>query len=211
MAFFGLFKSSKVRDAELKTRVRQASNRIDQFIRQLKLQSNRYNGLAKRSFELGDMDQFRDMGIRYLKCLDAMNRWQRYQVRLSAMELQKNEVRTTREFLQGMNALTSSILTGVDTAEVAKVAQDMDLAESRCDELEAALASALDEQVGGVWEAQEEPDRQTPLLSNDRSSENAAPLQDSKQLSTQSRRSSETDPDKQYWSALDSIRQSIQQ
>ena len=148
MAFFGLFKSNSTREAELKLRVRQAAAKIEQFIRQLKSQAKQYENLARKAFNLGDEIHLREMGMRYFKCLNTVNHWQRYQVKLNAMELQRNEVKTTKEFLTGMNSLTSSILNGVNPEEIAKVANDMERAQFKCEELEQTLAIAMNDHAG---------------------------------------------------------------
>lgn len=217
MAFFGLFKTAEVREAELKSRVRLGTNRINQFVRQLTTQSKQYSRLARKSFDLGDTAQFREMGVRFLKCLDAINRWQRYQIKLNAMELQRNEVRTTKEFLQSMNSLTSSILEGVSTDEIANVARDMELAESKCEELEQNLKVSMEDHLGFVCDSDEVFD--PPSLESEAVGSSAAEL---KTLQLESGSTWKNQPestndsvaeseskDIQFWKAIHGIREAI--
>ena len=147
MAFFGLFKTRAERDSELKTRVRQGTLRIRKFVSQLTRQGEEYAVLARRASELDDQSQFRKLGCGYLKCRETINRWERYLVSLRALELQKNEAEATREFLASMNALTSAILTGVRPEDVAHMTAEMEQAQDRSEQLEDALAGALEDVV----------------------------------------------------------------
>ncbi len=150
MAFFGLFKSRQEREAELKTRVRQGTMRIQKFVSQLSKQAENYAALARRAYDLDDQEQFRQLASGYLQSLETINRWERYMVKLKALELRRHESDATREFLSSMNALTSSILNGVKPEDVSALSADMDAAMERSDELSEALADALEDSVTHV-------------------------------------------------------------
>ncbi len=150
MAFFGLFKSRQEREAELKTRVRQGTMRIQKFVSQLSKQAEHYSALARRAYDLDDQEQFRQLATGYLKSLETINRWERYMVKLKALELRRHESEATHEFLSSMNALTSSILHGVKPEDVAALSADMDAAMERSDELSESLADALEDSVNHV-------------------------------------------------------------
>ncbi|MBL8814087.1 MAG: hypothetical protein JNM43_28220 [Planctomycetaceae bacterium] len=150
MAFFGLFRSREERDAELRTRVRQGTMRIQKFVNQLRRQAETYASLARRAFDLDDQEQFRQLAAGYLQSLETINRWERYMVKLKALELRRHETEATREFLTSMNALTSSILNGVRPEDVAALNMDMEAATQRSEELSEALADAMDESITHV-------------------------------------------------------------
>jgi len=143
MVFFRILKSKAERDFELKSKLRQANNKIDHHVRKLVNQAVRYKELCERAFSLHDHEQFADLAKRYHQVLAAYNRWQRYQLKLNAMELQRDEVRATEEFLSGIGALTQSILQGVSPAEVQRVAKDIELAEHKCQELEQSMTDHM--------------------------------------------------------------------
>lgn len=147
MAFFGLFKSRQQRELELKTGVRQGMMRIQRFVSQLSKQAETYAALARRAYDLDDQEQFRHLASGYLQSLETINRWERYMVKLKALELRRHESEATREFLSSMNALTSSILNGVKPEDVAALSADMEAAMERSDELSDALADALEDSV----------------------------------------------------------------
>jgi|SanBayMetagenome_1026888.scaffolds.fasta_scaffold34243_1 hypothetical protein len=150
MGLFGILKSKAERDFELKSRLRQANNKIEHHVRKLELQCGRYLDFARRAFDLQDAVQFSDLAKRYYQTLASRNRWQRYQLKLNSMELQRDEVRATEEFLSGIGALTQAILQGVDPKEVKKVARDIELAESKCQELDQSMTENMFEVLGPV-------------------------------------------------------------
>ena len=150
MALFGILKSKAERDFELKSRLRQANNKIEHHVRKLELQCSRYLEFARRAFDLQDATQFADLAKRYYQTLASRNRWQRYQLKLNSMELQRDEVRATEEFLSGIGALTQAILQGVDPKEVERVARDIEMAENKCHELDQAMTENMFEVLGPV-------------------------------------------------------------
>jgi len=147
MSFFGLFKTKQERDAELKTRVRQGSMRIQKFVSQLSKQAESYAALARRAYDLDDQEQFRQLASGYLQSLETINRWERYMIKLRALELRRHETEATREFLSSMNALTSSILNGVKPEDVMALSVDIDAATERSEELSEALADSMEDSV----------------------------------------------------------------
>lgn len=150
MAFFGLFKSRQQREAELKTRVRQGTIRIQKFVSQLSKQAETYATLARLAYDLDDQQQFRQLASGYLHSLETINRWERSMVKLKALELRRHESEATREFLSSMNTLTSSILNGVKPEDVSALMADLDAAIERSDELSEALADVLEDSVAHV-------------------------------------------------------------
>ena len=167
MTFFGLFKSREERDAELRTRVRQGTMRIQKFVNQLSRQAETYATLARRAHDLDDQEQFRQLAAGYLQSLETINRWERYMVKLKALELRRHETEATREFLLSMNSLTSSILNGVRPEDVAALSMDMEAATQRSEELSEALADAMEESVTYVDGANSlQPDFLTQSLSS---------------------------------------------
>ena len=143
MAFLKLFKSKAERDFELKSKLRQAYHKIEQHVRKLDTQRQKYLGLARKAFELRDMTQFADFARRYHHTQVVSNRWQKYQLKLSAMDIQRDEVQATEEFLSGIGALTQAILRGVKPEEVQRVARDIEMAEERCVELEQTMEEQM--------------------------------------------------------------------
>jgi hypothetical protein len=150
MAFFGLFKSRHTREAELRSRVRQGTMRIHKFVSRLSKQADDYSTLARRAYDLDDQEQFRQLASGYLQCRETINRWERYMIKLRSLELRKNEAEATREFLSSMNALTSAILNGVRPEDLSTLNSDMEAALERSEELDEALAGALDDSVNRI-------------------------------------------------------------
>ncbi len=187
MTFFGLFKSPAHRKAELKTRVRQASIKINKFVNRLSVQSNEYATLARRAFDLNDQMQFRQLAASYLQSQDGINRWQRYLIKLKTLELRQQEVDATQEFLSGMNALTNSIMNGVKPEEILAVTSDMQAAFDRSEQLENVLEIALDDVCTHVDNAD------LSLLDSLESGKLLSPLSDSEKQESE----------KEFWSAME--------
>lgn len=150
MAFFGMFRTRRERDEDLRLRVRQGTLRIQKFISRLNRQAEEYRSLARRAFDLDDQQQFRQLASGFLQCCETINRWERYIVRLRSLELRKQESEATQEFLSSMNALTTAILDGVRPEDVAGLTSQMEAALQRSEDLEEALADAMDEAVTRV-------------------------------------------------------------
>ncbi|MEY4566832.1 MAG: hypothetical protein RLY14_1802 [Planctomycetota bacterium] len=143
MAFLNIFKSKAERDRELKSKLRQAHNKIEQHVRKLFVQEQKYLGLAKKAHDLRDKTQFGEYATKYYSTQRTSNRWKKYQLKLSAMEIQRDELRATEEFLSGISSLTQDILRGVKPEEIQRVAQDIQLAEERCTQLEEAMETEM--------------------------------------------------------------------
>jgi hypothetical protein len=154
MAFLHILKTKAERDFELKSKIRQANNKIDSHVRKLVIQCQKYLFLARRAFDLQDQRQFAELALRYHQAISARNRWQRYQLKLDAMELQRDEVRATEDFLSGIGALTQAILRGIRPDDVQRLAQDIELAENKRQEIEQALDTHMHdvlEPVNNSW------------------------------------------------------------
>jgi hypothetical protein len=143
MTFFRIFKGKAERDFELKSKLRQAYNKIDLHVRKLDVQRQKYLGLARRAHSLRDLAQFEDFAQRYHHTLTVIQRWQKYQLKLNALEIQRDEVRASEEFLSGIGALTQSILQGVKPDEVHRIVHDIEMAEERCAQLEQTMEEQL--------------------------------------------------------------------
>jgi hypothetical protein len=143
MAFLNIFKSKAERDRELKSKLRQAHNKIEQHVRKLLVQEQKYLGLAEKAHKLKDKTQFAEYATKYYATQRTSNRWQKYQLKLSAMEIQRDELRATEEFLSGISSLTQDILRGVKPEEIQRVVQDIHQAEERCNQLEEVMETEM--------------------------------------------------------------------
>ncbi|MBL8868719.1 MAG: hypothetical protein JNK90_02945 [Planctomycetaceae bacterium] len=143
MTFFRIFKGKAERDFELRSKLRQAYNKIDLHVRKLDVQRQKYLGLARRAHSLRDLEQFEDFAQRYHHTLTVIQRWQKYQLKLNALEIQRDEVRASEEFLSGIGVLTQSILQGVKPEEVNRIVHDIEIAEERCAQLEQTMEEQL--------------------------------------------------------------------
>lgn len=144
MVFFGLFKSRAERDREAKIKFRQGKARIQRFLQQAQQAGDNYWRLAKQAYQLGDQEQFKQLGANYLRIRESINRWERYIVKLDSLEMLRNEVEATGEFLKSMNALTGTILRGASPAEIARMQVDVEKALEKSEAQEEMLNLAME-------------------------------------------------------------------
>lgn len=144
MTFFGLFKSKAERDREAKIKFRQGKNRIQRFLQQAQQSAENYWRLAKQAYHLDDQDQFRQLAVNYLRCRESINRWERYLVKMDSLEMRRNEVEATGDFLRSMNALTGTILRGASPESIARMQLDVEKALTKSEEQEEMLSVAME-------------------------------------------------------------------
>jgi hypothetical protein len=144
MAFFGLFQSNEDRELESKLHFRQAKLRIQKFLQQCQRNADQYFGLAKQAYKLGDDEQFRQLAGGYLTARQAINRWERYLLKLNSMEMRRSEVAATSDFLSGMNELTGSILRGASTEDIRRMQLDLSKAIEKSSMQEEMLSLVMD-------------------------------------------------------------------
>ncbi len=80
----------------------------------------------------------------YLRLRETIVRWQRFLVKLEALELRRNEVSATREFLQSIDELTSAINRGASPQEIARMQVDMERAIEKSKAQEEMLDVAME-------------------------------------------------------------------
>lgn len=144
MAFFGLFKSSEEREMEAQFKFRQGKSRINRFVQQSQKAADRYWRLAKQSYKLGDQEQFRQLATGYVRARESINRWERYLIKLDALELRRNEVSSTGEFLKSVDAMTGTILRGAKPEDIARMQMDLEKAMHKTEALEQTLDIAME-------------------------------------------------------------------
>jgi len=144
MALLGLFKSREEREMESLLRFRQGKSRINRFVQQAQTAGQRYWSLARQAYQLGDEEQFRQLATGYVRTRESINRWERYLIKLDSLELRRNEVASTGEFLKSIDAMTGSILQGAKPEEIARMQMDLEKAMLKTDALEQTLDIAME-------------------------------------------------------------------
>jgi hypothetical protein len=150
MAFFGLFQSREERDREAKLRFRQGKSRIQRFLQQAQDSAERYWQLARQAYRLGDQEQLRQLAANFYRTRESINRWERFLLKMDALEMRRNEVEATGDFVRGMNALTATILRGSTPEEVSRMQLDVERAIAKAEQQEELLTSAMDSAGNGI-------------------------------------------------------------
>lgn len=144
MALLGLFKSREQREMESLLRFRQGKSRINRFVQQAQTAGQHYWALARKAYQLGDEEQFRQLATGYVRTRESINRWERYLIKLDSLELRRNDVASTGEFLKSIDAMTGSILQGARPEEIARMQMDLEKAMLKTDALEQTLDIAME-------------------------------------------------------------------
>jgi len=144
MLKLSLFKSRATRELEAKIRFRQGKSRIHRFLQELCRSADKYWHLARQAYQLGDEEQLRQLASHYLRARTTINRWERFLVKLDALEMRRNEVEATGEFLGSMSALTESILRGASPEELTRLQTDIERALHKSQAQEEMLDLAME-------------------------------------------------------------------
>ncbi len=150
MAFFGLFKTHAERDREAKIRFRQGKSRIQRYVQQGQLSADRYWQLARQAYKLGDNDQLRQLAANFFRARESINRWERFLLKMDALEMRRNEVEATGDFVRSMNALTSTILRSSSPAEIAKMQIEVEQALAKADEQAEHITLVMEATGNGI-------------------------------------------------------------
>ena len=150
MAFFGLFQTREQRENRAKIRFRQGKSRIQRFLGQARQSAERYWQLAKQAQKLGDTEQVRQLAANFFRARDNITRWERFLLKMDALEMRRTEVEATGEFLKGMNALSSSILAAASPEEIAKMQADVERAVLVAEQQQEAMTLTMDATGSGL-------------------------------------------------------------
>lgn len=133
-----LFLSRRERREREKIRFRQTQNNLRRRVDQLKNAADRYWNLAQKAHALQSREQFTQLGEHYLRLINAINRWSCMLLKLEAIELRRDEVVATTEFMEGLDSVNKVIMQGAGPEEVAKMrtAIELSMERSRATEIE---------------------------------------------------------------------------
>ncbi len=134
-----LFLSRHARREQERLRFRHAQNTLRRRVETLKRAADRYWALAQRAHSLRAAEEFTQFGEQYMRLLHAINRWSRFLLKLESIELRRDEVVCTTEFMEGIQSVNRVIMDGAGPAEVARIRLELDQALDRSRETEMEL------------------------------------------------------------------------
>ncbi|MFV2068501.1 MAG: Snf7 family protein [Pirellulales bacterium] len=147
----GLFKSKRQRELEAEIQVRQSKSKIERFIRNAKKVQQRYWKLGKQALRLGDREQFEQLASALMRARDQANHWERYLLQMETLNIRREEVAATGEFIKGISAVTSSILRGANPDQIAAMQVKMEQALVKTDALQEVLSVAMETSADSVF------------------------------------------------------------
>lgn len=144
MSLFSIFKSRATRDLESRIRFRRSKCHVQKYVQEAQNSAQKFWKLACEAFRLGDQEQFQLIAAQFLRVQATIGRWQRFMLKLEALELTRNEVATTREFLQSIGELTAAINHTASPQEIARMQADVEQAIAKSKSQEELLDLAME-------------------------------------------------------------------
>jgi hypothetical protein len=168
MLFFkSLFKDKATRESETRLRLRQGKSRILQYLRRCRASADKYFGLCRQAYQLGDMEQFKQLAFHHLNAQRSVNRWERFLIKLEALEMRRDEVSATADFLRSMATVTSSILRDAAPVEIgrlqANIGRALDTARSQEEQMDLTMEACGNALMDGRGEEPLLVDAMTPV------------------------------------------------
>lgn len=161
MALFkSLFKSQAARESENRLRLRQGKSRIQQYLKRCRTVAEKYFQLCRQAYQLGDTEHFQQLAIHHLNARRSVNRWERFLIKLEALEMRRDEVSATSDFLRSMATVTNSILRGASPVEIGRLQANI----GRALEASRSQEEMLDLAMEACGNSLMEGERDEPLL-----------------------------------------------
>lgn len=124
---------------EREIQVRQGKKRIRKHIEKQRGAERRLWQLGKRALQLHDHVQFGKIGKQILWTQKDVERWERYLLNMETMEARRDQVQTSADFMQTIQALSQSMLVGADPRTLAQTQRDMEMGLARAESLNERL------------------------------------------------------------------------
>lgn len=127
------------KEFERDVKVRQAKRRILRHVEKQRETEQKLWRLGKRAIQLGDQKQFEQIGKQILWTRDDVDRWERYLLNMETLEARRDQVRATGEFMQSLQAMADSLLTGAKPQDMARIQQDIEMGLARAQDVNERL------------------------------------------------------------------------
>jgi len=141
---------------EIKGQVRfkQGLSKVRSYVQKCNQVQKRYWELGKRALKLGDRQQFENIARAYLRTGDMITRWERYLVAMETVSIQRDQVKSTGEFIESMKALSESMMVGARPEDITKMQVELERALSRAETLDETLAAVMDTTSDAIFSAE---------------------------------------------------------
>lgn len=141
-------KSKEQREQERHDQLRAGYIRINQNIKKQRAMSQKLWDLAKRALTLGDQQQFKQIGQRYLLTVADINRKERYVVMIQALETQLDQSHLGVEFMEAIKGITGAVAELTTPQNMAAMQREVEdglaRAEAMTDRLDTLMELATD-------------------------------------------------------------------
>lgn len=152
MPIFG--KSQEAKEIERQVKFKQGMSRVRGFIDRCREAQRHQWDLGKRALRLGDRKLFTQIARGYLRTGEISNRWERYMVAAESVNIQRGHVRTTREFVSSMSALSESMMAGAKPEDIVKMQVELEKALAKAQTIDDTLAAVMDASSDSIFSAE---------------------------------------------------------
>ncbi len=121
MSLMNFFKSKSTQELEARIRFRRSKGRVQKYVQESKQASDRYWRLACDAYRLGDSEQFKMIWRSLSATATIHHALAEVFGQIRSLELRRNEVGASREFLEGLGELTSAINQGASAKEILRM------------------------------------------------------------------------------------------
>lgn len=146
-----LFKTQQEKEMERRMQVKQGRRRVERHISTQKKQVQRYWEMAKQAYQLEDRKVLAQLVKLISQTRRSVNIWERRMLYFDMIEAQRDQALASADFAQAFKAMSETMLTFADPAELNKIQLDLErsmmVAEEMEDRLEDFMGS-MDDMLG---------------------------------------------------------------
>jgi len=144
MDVFGMKRRQEAKEIERRVRFKRNKSKVDSYVRKLREKESLFVVLGKKAHGLNDEVQFDQIAKNILWIQTQRHHWERFSLMLETMEARRDQVAATGAFVESMQAMTESILKGVDTGDLSKMQLQMERAMARAETVEEQIAVVME-------------------------------------------------------------------
>jgi len=164
MPLFNSERKRKEQELERDIRFKQGIGRVRRYVEKCQASRQQVWTQAKRAAQLGDRAMLRNTLVSYLRLGDLTTRWERYILAAEHAALMRDHMKATGEFMGSLQAMSESMMAGMNPADMVKVQADLEKGMARAQELDETLGIVMDAASTAVFSSEGLSDEQLGSL-----------------------------------------------
>ncbi len=153
MPLFNSDRKRKEREMERDIRFKQGLGRVRRYVEKCQASRQQVWSQAKRAAQLGDRQMLRNTLVSYLRLGDLTTRWERYILSAEHAALMRDHMKATGEFMGSLQAMSDSMMAGMNPADMVKVQANLERGMAKAQEIDEALGIVMDATSTAVFSA----------------------------------------------------------